>query len=204
MENSGLKLSCLYALPPHKKGYCGPKENKKSSLIVDFVEKGRGDMDKIKEIFVNDFPVLASYYKIIAQKNNLDLFNKEVIRAYWTGNNLLDSFFDKGKFIPFHLAHVLTSKKGMDFANNCFVNWGMTTRKKEKIFFTGYQLERSGKKIVLDFPFFGKILNEFIPDLETDNNISVHWGKAIEILNQEKARNLEKYTRLTLDFFNQN
>jgi len=39
----------------------------------------------------------------------LELFDEKVVRAYWTGNDLLDDFFKAGKFIPFHLYHVLTS-----------------------------------------------------------------------------------------------
>jgi len=123
MENTGIKLSCLYALPPHLKGYCGPKDKKNSSLILDFVEGKRIEESEIKKIFIKNFPVVIGYYKIISEEHNLELFDEKVVRAYWTGNDLLDDFFKAGKFIPFHLYHVLTSDLSDEDIKSCQISW---------------------------------------------------------------------------------
>jgi len=123
MENTGIRLSCLYALPPHQKGYCGPKDKETSSLIVDFIEGGKIDEKEIKKIFTKNFPVVIGYYKMISEKAGLDLFDERVVRAYWTGNELLDVFFEGGKFIPFHLYHVLIGDSSDEKIKSCQISW---------------------------------------------------------------------------------
>jgi len=162
MKDTGIRLSCLYALPPHLKGYCGPKDKEKSSLILDFVEGGKIEESEVKNVFIKNFPVVIGYYKMISEKHNLELFDEKIVRAYWTGNELLDVFFKQGKFIPFHLYHVLTGDSSDEKIRECQISW---------------------KKI-------------------NDNYVTVHWGKRIEVLTDEEIKQLKKYTKLTLDFYN--
>ena len=122
MKNTGLKLSCLYAIPPHLKGYCGPKEKKESSLIIDFANGKKAEEEKVKKLFIKSFPIVIGYYKIISRKHNLELFDKKVVRAYWTGNQLLDVFFKEGNFIPFHLHHVLTGDSSDEKIRLCQIS----------------------------------------------------------------------------------
>ncbi len=109
-------------MPPHQRGYCGPKDKETSSLILNFVKDGKGDEKEIRNIFIKNFPVVVGYYKMVSEKAGLDLFDEKVVRGYWTGNELLNVFFKEGKFIPFHLYHVLTSNLSSEDIASCRIS----------------------------------------------------------------------------------
>lgn len=206
-KNSGLRKACLYALPPHQLGYCGPQEKKKSSMLSDFIGGEKTDKKKIKSILEKEF-IVSGYYKIIAQTHKLDLFDVKVIEAYWTGNELLDKFFKTGKIIPYHLYHVIAvgSISGRIKFNDlkrdqCRINWGKVLKINNSKILVEYQpLKKKNKEFVLD----RKIVKQadwdknFTPKLQIGNIVSIHWNKIIEILSKNKVKQLQHYTKLTL------
>jgi hypothetical protein len=87
---NGLKKAILYSLKPHELGYCGPlcvKDSKNTLRRYLLGEK----FTKNKIINLLDgFIGAKSYYKLIAGKNNIkDIYDEQVVEAYWVGNELL-------------------------------------------------------------------------------------------------------------------
>jgi hypothetical protein len=82
-----LELAARYSFMPNRLRYCGPEDADK--LLFDYVitKKGR---ENVKDV-LNRFEALSLYLNLIAGKNNLVKFDKNVIEAYWIGNSLLDA-----------------------------------------------------------------------------------------------------------------
>lgn len=110
--------------------------------------------------------------------------------------------------VPFHSFHVLfigsvtgrfeETKKGLDL---CRISWGrVKKREKNKLAVLRSPL-RFGKKITLGKPKEVSINwnKNIFPRAEAGDWVSIHWNTAIERLNLEKIRNLEKYTDRILE-----
>ena len=86
-SDKGLKIAALYGFSPHRFGLCGMREGK-SQEIEAFLEGKK--VPKIKEI-MKTFKGAFLYYQLIAKENKIkDPFDKEVVRAYWIGNEFLE------------------------------------------------------------------------------------------------------------------
>lgn len=87
---NGLKLAALYGFYPYKFGFCGPEEKSTKKTLLDYLSGKKITERKVRKILKN-FKAAYSYYKLIANSNKIkDPFNKEVVKAYWIGNKLLD------------------------------------------------------------------------------------------------------------------
>ncbi|MFA6272470.1 MAG: DUF6390 family protein [Patescibacteria group bacterium] len=83
----GIITCARYAYMPNNLGYCGPDENKN---LIGYIANDEQD-DGLKEI-LTDFQTLKPYLNFIARTNRIpDPFHKQVVEAYWIGNNLLES-----------------------------------------------------------------------------------------------------------------
>lgn len=82
----GVRLAALFSYMPNRLNYCGPKDA--SKLFYDYL-KNKGSKEKVKELLVK-FEALYPYLKIIAEENNKDPFDYDVVEAYWLGNKLAD------------------------------------------------------------------------------------------------------------------
>ncbi len=133
MSNDSLQLACRFSLPPNSLGYCGqnsaPEKFKK--CVVDSVSAG--DLQEVQQE-LEKFIVLNPYLETLATLTGKSKFSRQVIEAYWLGNDdlkkakpedyflLLENFASQGvppwfvddlrlrppkKFIPHHLFQVL-------------------------------------------------------------------------------------------------
>lgn len=82
----GVRLAALFSYMPNKLGYCGLKDA--SKLFYDYL-RNKGSKEKVKELLVK-FEALYPYLKVIAEENNKDPFDYDVVEAYWLGNKLAD------------------------------------------------------------------------------------------------------------------
>jgi len=82
----GVRLAALFSYMPNKLEYCGPKEA--STLFYSYLKNNR-NKDKVKELLVK-FEALYPYLKVIAEGNERDLFDYDVVEAYWLGNKLAE------------------------------------------------------------------------------------------------------------------
>ncbi len=80
------ELAARYSFMPNKLKYCGPEDT--DQILFDYV-KGKADKMVVKQI-LEQFNALYLYLNLVAKHNNKDVFDKDVVEAYWLGNKLLD------------------------------------------------------------------------------------------------------------------
>jgi len=131
--DTALDLACRFSLPPNSLGYCG--QNSAPEKFKNYVVEGVSVVDR-QEIQqeLEKFIVLNPYLETLATITGKSKFSRQVIEAYWLGNDelkkakpahyftLLDNFANQGvppwfvdelkakppkKFIPHHLFQVL-------------------------------------------------------------------------------------------------
>ena len=109
--------------------------------------------------------------------------------------------------IPFHSFHVLfigsvTGKfqetpKGLDL---CRVSWGQVRKVGKKRIAVLRQPLKFGKKVNLGIQKIEKINwnRDILPEIKVGEWVSLHWGTAIEKLDNNKLKNIKKYTHKIL------
>ena len=92
-----------YAITPHDLGFCGPQKNCSAVL------KGKNKAE-IKKI-LNKFVGVKYYCGQIAKANKIkNIFDSQVLEAYWIGNELLKAAQYKNGGYPHHSFHVWQDK----------------------------------------------------------------------------------------------
>lgn len=204
---SGIKLAILYGIKPYELGFCGPE--KKKNILSDYLKGKKIDEKELRE-FLKEFKGAYPYYKLIAKANNIkDPFDENVVKAYWVGNKLLDK--TKGPK-PHHSYHVLIKGsvtgrivlKGK-LLDICRVSWGKVIKKGKRPT-VEYQPFIKRKKLELG-EFIKKEIDwnkDLLPNIKIGDWISFHWNQAVEVLNKEDVKNLEKYTKNSIEIYNKN
>lgn len=82
----GVRLATLFSYMPNKLQYCGPGDV--SAVFCDYL-KTNANKNKVKSLLTR-FEALYPYLEVISKKNNKDLFDYEVVEAYWLGNKLAE------------------------------------------------------------------------------------------------------------------
>lgn len=87
MNKQGLLLCAKYSVAPNYFGYCGPDKN---NSLVDHLKENLGD--KEVQSILSEFETLYLNLTLIAKENKIsDVFDKQVVEAYWVGNRLLQN-----------------------------------------------------------------------------------------------------------------
>jgi len=209
---SGLRLAALYGIKPHLLGFCGPKND---GMLLKFLNGDAVPLKQIRKI-LEQFEGAYPYYEFIAKKNGIkDPFNKKVVRAYWVGNKLLEK---AGGIKSHHSYHVLVvgSVTGRivlkgKLLDLCRIGWGRVTKVKVK----SHAYRQAGPKLkVIYRPLIGRKKlklgkpirkeidwdKDLLPKVKIGDWVSFHWNQAVEILAKEDIKNLEKYTKIALDY----
>ncbi len=211
---SGLKLAVLYGIKPFLLGFCGPRGSKGKKTLLDFLNHKKTSLKKIRKI-LEQFDGACPHYKIIAKANKIkDPFDERVVRAYWVGNNLLKK---AGEYKSHHSYHVLVigsvtgriNLKGK-LLDLCRICWGRVISAKCKA--PCLPAGRQNAKLVVKYqPLIKNRLGKpvekeiewnknLLPKVKIGDWVSFHWNQAVEVLNKEDRKNLEKYTKLTLKY----
>ncbi|MCI0504129.1 DUF6390 family protein [Candidatus Micrarchaeota archaeon] len=83
----GAELASLYAFPPNLRGYCGTCGFIRT---LKGFRSGQAGTDALAS-GLKRFPAHYSYLSLIARESGLGPFDMEVVRAFWTGNQLLEA-----------------------------------------------------------------------------------------------------------------
>jgi hypothetical protein len=83
----GTELASYYAFPPNRHGYCGTRGF--CAALRNFQGGKTGPVSLRTEL--ERFSAHYAYLSLIARESGLGPFDKEVVRAFWTGNGLLES-----------------------------------------------------------------------------------------------------------------
>lgn len=211
---SGLRLAAIFGFYPHKLGFCGPQESADTKAIFDFIS-GKNISEKKVRGILERFYGAFSYYKLIAEKNNIkDPFDRKVVSAYWIGNNLLDKvsyndlknlihneFSKKSIKIPknsvaHHSFHVLvvgsvTDRIELkdDLLDLCRITWGEVIK---KISNGNILVEQLGK---IKEVFWDKNL---VPEIKTTDLVAIHWNNIVTVINEKDVDLLCKFTDITV------
>lgn len=112
----GAELAAKYAFPPNRHGYCG-KSTFQKALSSYLAGKTRIEPleDELKK-----FKAHYRYLSLIAKENNKKPFDLEVVRAFWTGNGLLDRISQEalGRFVEHDLFGSKQKKRAKTLADN--------------------------------------------------------------------------------------
>lgn len=205
---SGLRLAALYGIKPHLLGFCGPQGKKDKKILPNFLNNKTTSLKEVRKI-LEQFEGAYPYYKFIAKKNGIkDPFNEKVVRAYWIGNNFLKKADGIKSHHSYHVlvvgsvtGRIVLKGKLLDL---CRVGWGRVIKLKVKSqkLQVIYRLLVGKKKIKLGKPVEEEIDwdEDLLQKVKIGDWVSFHWNQAVEVLSKDDRRNLEKYTKLTLDY----
>lgn len=199
----GLRLAALYGIKPFLMGFCGPQGKTDKAILLKFLKNKKVPEKKVIKI-LEQFEGAYPYYKIIAEANKIkNPFDERVVRAYWVGNKLLEK---AGGIKSHHSYHVLlvgsvTGRivlKGK-LLDLCRVGWGKVVKNSKLV--VEYQPLIGKKKLKLGKPIKKEIDwdKDLLPKVKIGDWVSFHWNQAVEVLIKEGRKNLEKYTKLTLE-----
>ncbi len=84
---NGIELAIRFSYVVNSLRYCGPESED------DFLKylNGESNEEEVKELF-KKFEGFRPYMQLTSEKTGKDMFDYDVIEAYWLGNSLLDEF----------------------------------------------------------------------------------------------------------------
>lgn len=209
---NGIELASRYSSPPNALGYCG------GSFFQDSLSIGNKFLIQEELRKFHAF----SYLKLIGDHHELDPFDIQVVRAFWTGNDLLN--IPKEKLCDF-IENTLfkNRKRGKDLSLN--LPNGLVPHHTFNVFYIKFvsdcvprTIENFDKCMVS----FGKIIDgskmqrfalndnfELVEKVEKIEKslagplfpgdlVSIHWGVIIEKLTKENYDLLKFYTKKNL------
>lgn len=197
MSLEGLKLGALYSYDCRK-----ARMLKINELLIRFIQNGE-NQDKIADLLKK----LISYdwYCLIAKNNGIkDPFAEEVVRAYWTGNDLtkLISVNRKDLFL-FHNFTVLTSPMpDLTPKDECKTSWGVVEKETDKGLIVDYEalIWQDDRFDLVDRKI--EIKKGFLEEVRINEWISFHVNLGREILTEGQVLLLHNKTKEAIDLFN--
>lgn len=91
MSGAGSRLFARYAFAPNELGYCGPAQARELFEVGAGIGAGAADEPDVTAV-ARRFSGAWPYQRILAEVAGLpDPLDERVVRAYWTGGDLLDA-----------------------------------------------------------------------------------------------------------------
>jgi len=160
MDINALKLTCCFAFSPNMLGYCG-----KGTAGDKFLNCLNNNVGEGVEEELTHFIVLHPYLKTIAHSLDLPIFSKEVIEAYWIGNDNLSRISDS-------VYYELLKNFSIQGVPTSFVE-ELKSKKPNKFIPTHlFQVLHVG---------VGKASGSVPFNVETINSCMVRWGKVLKV-----------------------
>ena len=197
-KTKGLKLACRYSFPCERAVFC-----LFSKKLFDFARGEDGDVEIVKKMLEK----LSSYldYFDIAQKNKIkNLFDERVVSYYWKGAPVL-----KGEC--WHNFTTLLPIKKMPVelidgrvVENCLVNVAQVVAMgKGGLCVKYHPISKKDDKLCLSDDFvYGNVDNGFGLEVKSDDFVTIHFSKVIEIATEEDFDNMREITKRSLEKFN--
>jgi hypothetical protein len=91
---NGVALGARFSLATNRLQYCGPADAE--PLLYRAITEGSGLPEAARAL--SGFEALMPYLELIAEKHGREVFDRDVVEAYWVGNPLLDAF-DRADFL---------------------------------------------------------------------------------------------------------
>lgn len=197
MSLEGLKLAALYSYDCRK-----ARMLQINKLLKKFILKGQ-NQEQVAEALKK----LVSYdwYRLIAKNNGIeDVFAREVVEAYWIGNNLTKtiSIDDKNLFL-FHNFTVLTSPMtDVNSVDQCKISSGTVSDiTKNQLMVSYYALVSYNGKFDLVLKS-ARIEKGFLGDVRVGDLVGFHVGIGRRPLSSDEASSLYEKTKQAIDKVN--
>jgi hypothetical protein len=114
----GLELAARFSASPNSLCYCGKK-----TFFKAFMQYLKNKQTKNLENEMKKFKAHYEYLKLISSENNLPLFDKKVVEAFWIGNELLENVRKES------IAKMIWTK---------FSGKGLLSKKRQRLFWLIY------------------------------------------------------------------
>lgn len=198
MSLEGLKLGALYSYDCQKARMLRINE-----LLLKFIQTGE-NREKVAELLKK----LVSYnwYCLIAKNNDIkDPFAEEVVRAYWTGNDLtkLISVGGKNLFLFHNFTVLVSPMSDLTSRDECKISWGMIKEATDEELIVDYEaLVQEGNRFGLtDRKIETK--KGFLEEVRINDWISFHVGLGRKILTEGQVLLLHNKTKQAIELFNE-
>ncbi len=161
----GIELAARFSYITNSLRFCGPEEASKQFL--QYLDKGDNEQ-KVKDSLLK-FEGLYPYLSAIAEKNNKNIFDYEVIEAYWIGNKLLDNFTneDNKKIIKRLMQRGLPKSIGLSLIKN--LPPGLLPHHNFNVMYVGV----------------GRVTGSVETNLQNMDNCRISYGKVVEVLDDK-------------------
>jgi len=198
MSLEGLKLAALYSYDCQKARMFQINE-----LLAKFIKTGEeqeGTIEALKKL------VSYNWYCLIAKNNEIkDPFAEEVVRAYWTGNDLTKLISVQGKnLFLFHNFTVLTSPMpDLISRDECKISWGMVEKPTDEGLIVDYEalIWQDNRFSLVDRKI--EIKKGFLEEVRINGWISFHVNLGREALIEEQVLLLHNKTKEAIELFNE-
>jgi len=90
----GVALCARFSIATNRLQYCGPRD---AEPVLYRAITENAELSRARDA-LRRFEALNPYLEAIAAKHRLDPFDRDVVEAYWVGNDLLDAF-DREDFL---------------------------------------------------------------------------------------------------------
>lgn len=198
MSLEGLKLAALYSYDCRKARMFQINE-----LLAKFIKTGEGQKETAEAL-----KKLVSYnwYCLIAKNNEIkDPFAEEVVRAYWTGNDLTKLISVQGKnLFLFHNFTVLTSPMpDLTSRDECKTSWGTVEKLTDEGLIVDYEalIGQNNRFSLVDRK--SEIKKGFLEEVRINDWISFHVNLGRQTLTKEQVLVLHDKTKEAINLFNE-
>ncbi len=162
MTPGSLKFA-QYAFSPNQLKLCGPRD--KNQIILDYLSAQRSDPGLIE--CLEEFEAAFPYISFIAKENRIkNPFAREVVEAYWLGNQLLD------QIPPGHFYRFLKEQFKSYLKPDQLRELKETVRQRAK--------PSHNFHVFKVFPMTGGMRGGFKPSLKLLDNCRISWGEVIK------------------------
>lgn len=159
---NGIELCTRFSYITNKLGYCGPLNS--YNIFLNYL-KNKKNEDQVKKQLLK-FEGLGPYLSSIAEKSGKEIFDYNVVEAYWIGNELLDNFNDEDmkNIIKKLIQHGLPKSFGEKLTQK--MPSGFFPHHHFNVFYVGV----------------GMLTKAVGVSLQNMDNCRISWGKVIEVL----------------------
>lgn len=180
----GVELCSRFSYITNSLCFCGPKD-----AHLEFLKylNSKEDKSKVEEL-LKKFEGILPYVSVIAERNGKEIFDKEVIEAYWLGNSLLDNLDDEDnkKIIDNLVSRGLLRSIGDKLISN--LPSGLLPCHLFNVMYVGV----------------GMLTGSVETSLHNMDNCRISWGNVIEVLDDKLIVSTNKLVKENEKYFLKN
>jgi hypothetical protein len=219
--SEGTKTAAMFSLG------CGnlSEDAKKNQVILDFLQQEDPSPSREKNAreVMKNLSTLFPYLSLIGESANLDPFHKDVVEAYFLGNDLIervnhDDLIELAgkltktksplilsrKFKATHNSYVFCispyvkrRREGvLVFMDLCSISSGVVREVLEKVPVVVVERKTLRGEVVCEKMIYDKTT---VGEIKIGDQVATHWRRVVKTLNNKEVKNLEHYNKQVLN-----